>query len=153
MHNKGLGQAGEVRSVKIEGGMARLIARIGPHASTVVTKIKHNVLPFIEIIHDGAGEVLDCSLVDRPEASDGIMKLGRIVIAKLYQKEGDEMKTQREIEKAAVQYALGHKMTGTAPEVDRAVWSLLYKAQRPVGQISSAPVTSSLGLMTGRAVR
>ena len=77
MHNRGLGQAGEVRSCKIEGGVARLVARIAPHAETVVRKIRHQVLPFIEIIHDDAGNVLDCSLVDRPDASDGLEKGGR----------------------------------------------------------------------------
>ena len=133
--------------------MARLVARIGPHAEVIAKKIHHQVLPFIEIIHDGAGEVLDVSLIDRPEASDGIMKGGRTILAKLYWNEGDEVRTQREIEKAAVQYALQHKMTGAAPEVDRAVWLLLYKAQGPVGQKPGAPVNSALGLMTGRAVR
>jgi len=73
----------------------------------------------------------------------------------LIQKKGNAMtpKERRELEKAAVQYALQHKMTGASPNVDLAVWSLLYKAQRPIGQISTAPVNSSLGLITGRVVR
>jgi hypothetical protein len=93
MHNRGLGKAGEVRSVKVERGVARLIARIAPLAEGVVRKIRHRVLPFIEIIHDGAGNVLDCSLVDRPSASDEmISKRGAIVLAKLYERKEEEVK-------------------------------------------------------------
>jgi hypothetical protein len=150
MHNKGLGKAGEVRSVKIEGGIARLVARVGPHAGTVVSKIRHRVLPFIEIIHDGAGQILDVSLVDRPEASDGIEKSGRTVLAKLYRRESDPVKKQKKIEKAAVQFTLNHQMTGADPNMDRTVFKALYSARQPLGQNPHAPVSSALGLLTAR---
>jgi hypothetical protein len=44
-------------------------------------------------------------------------------------------------------------MTGVDPELDRAVWNILYKASPPVGQRRDQPVSSALGLLTGRVVR
>jgi hypothetical protein len=166
MHNRGLGTAGEVRSCKVEGGVARLVARIAPHAETVVRKIRHQVLPFIEIIHDDAGNVLDCSLVDRPDASDGLEKGGRVVLAKLYRrKENDpvkfekgattvtlkkRLKKQAQQREELAQFIVNHRMTGADNAVDQAVFKALYGVRQPVGQRPWQPVQSALGLLTGR---
>jgi hypothetical protein len=159
MHNRQLGQmtnpdlrsAGLVLRAEVAGdGLIDLVAVVTDPVA--MTKVSERTYTGILCSFDG-DEIASINVIDSPVAFMDMAK-GPVrfeVIAKLYQKEGETMKTQREIEKAAINYALQHKMTGAQPEVDIAVWRLLYKASGPVGQISTRPVTSSLGLMTGRA--
>jgi hypothetical protein len=122
MHNKGLRPAGEVRSCRLEGGTARLVARIGAEAEAVVAKIRHRVFPMIEIVHDGAGAVLDVSLVDRPQDPDALAKHGKTVLAKLYKGDPQVKKWEKRLRKAqalAQQAQLPQSAEAALAEVDR----------------------------------
>jgi hypothetical protein len=100
MHNQGLRAPGEVRSCRIEGRTARLVARIGAEAEVAVAKIRHRVFPMIEITHDGAGEIFDVSLIDRPQDPDALQKRGKTVLAKLYRGE-EQVVMKKAMKKAA----------------------------------------------------
>jgi hypothetical protein len=93
MRNRGLGPAGEIRSARIENGIARIVARIS--SAVAAMKVEHRVYPALDITHDGAGTIYSVDLVDRP-GGDVLAKRGVTVFAKLYRKEGEVKKSMTE---------------------------------------------------------
>jgi hypothetical protein len=100
MRNRGLGSAGEVRSARVEKGIARVVARIS--SAIAATKVEHRVYPALDMTYDDEGTIYSVDLVDRP-SGDVLAKRGITILAKLYRKE-DEVKLKKsakDLDKAA----------------------------------------------------
>jgi hypothetical protein len=134
MKNADLKAAGIVLRAEVSAdGLVDLIGVVTDPPA--MTKVAERTYTGCLVSFDG-DVISDISLIDSPSA---FMEKGSRVICKIYIDGGVGMKLavqkaaerQEKAGKAAVEFALNHKMTGHDPGMDLAVFKLLKSATRP----------------------
>jgi hypothetical protein len=141
MRNRGLGPAGEIRSARIENGIARIVARIS--SAVAAMKVEHRVYPAIDVTHDGNGEIYSVDLVDRP-GGDVLAKRGLSVLSRLFVKESEVKKSKDKMVKALIEAPLRPDSSDPVErEFAKAAFLTLYNASLRKGPVDDmASVTN-----------